>query len=589
MSDDQFITVGFSRTVDCLPRFTVELLQFRGKKRQPLTFPEFQKLITRDSPNDFPDTRELIRNDPVLALSDSELSAQYPDIYPVDIRRLRVGFLEKRVREIYKIHYDYENQILSALRPQILIKKATYADYADYLAAFHAESLESFFRLWALPVSVHDLKAHSYIGAGSGHGKSELMKAMIHALMEQGHGIILLDPLGDIAEQVAHWQEFEKNPERLCYFSPYLAGKNAEGERLTVVPGLNPLSTLHNALDLDSVVENFIDTIAAVIGSEGEISARMKTILKPCLYTLAKYPETTLYDLLAFISESEPDHAPWVDRARRTLTNRSQLDTLESFFDKHYATTKNAVRDRLRALLSSDALDRCLTSENTVDLETLMNQGKVIVFNLSAGTMGSATSAGFGRFVLCAVQNAAMRRQSVAAHQRKSVFLFMDEADRFMSEAVISVYKETRKYGLHLTIAQQITGYGMSDEMWRAIAGNSRVRFAGSAGGDKTTERDLAYMVGIEADELKHLKPLNFYTKSGDQEPIRFQLGKDLLGHRHSMSAEAWERVKVYQLATYYRDIGLQAAQKDQRSVQKYSANLDVTPSKRKKSLDFDY
>lgn len=589
MNDHPFINVGFSRTVDCLPRFVSELLQFRGKNRQPLTFPEFQKLITRDAPNDFPDTQELIKNDPILALSDSELSAQYPNVYPVDIRRLRVGFLEKKARETYKIHYEYETQILNILRPQILAKKATYADYADYLAAFHAESLEPFFRLWALPVSVHDLKAHSYIGAGSGHGKSECMKVMIHALMEKGHGVILLDPHGDIAEQVTHWQEFEKSPERLCYFSPYLAGKNAEGERLTVVPGLNPLSTLHNALDLDSVVENFIDTIAAVIGSDGEVSSRMKTILKPCLYTLAKYPETTLYDLLAFISESEPSNAPWVDRAKRTLTNRSQLDTLESFFDKHYATTKNAVRDRLRALLSSDALDRCLTSENTVDLETLMNQGKVIVFNLSAGTMGSATSAGFGRFVLCAVQNAAMRRQSIAAHQRKSVFLFMDEADRFMSEAVISVYKETRKYGLHLTIAQQITGYGMSDEMWRAIAGNSRVRFAGSAGGDKTTERDLAYMVDIDADELKHLKPLNFYTKSGNQESIRFQLGKDLLGHRNSMSAEAWERMKTYQLATYYRSINLQDAQKNRQSAQKHPASPDVATAKRKKSLDFDY
>ena len=587
--NDKTVEMGFYRLVDSLPRFISAILQFRGKNQQPLTFPEFLKLIARDSPAEIPDTREVIRNDAVLALSDTELSLQYPNIYPIDIRRLRIGFLEKQARDAHKSHYEYETQILNFLRPKILAKKVTYADYTDYLAAFHAERLESFFRLWALPVSIQDLKAHSYIGAGSGHGKSELMKVMIHALMEKGHGVILLDPHGDIAEQVAHWREFEKNHERLCYFSPYLAGQNAHGERLAVVPGLNPLSTLHNALDLDSVVENFIDTIAAVIGSEGEISSRMKTLLKPCLYTLAKYPETTLYDLLAFISESEPDNAPWVDRAKRTLTNRSQLDTLQSFFDKHYSTTKNAVRDRLRALLSSDALDRCLTSENTVDLEALMNQGKVIVFNLSAGTMGAATSAGFGRFVLCAVQNAAMRRQSIAAHQRRSVFLFMDEADRFMSEAVVSVYKETRKYGLHLTIAQQITGYGMSDEMWRAIAGNSRVRFAGSAGGDKTTERDLSYMVGIDAEELKHLKPLNFYTKSGNQEPIRFHLGKDLLGQRHTMSAEAWERVKAYQIATYYRSIDLQGAQKNRQSAQKHSADSNKVIPKRKKSLDFDY
>lgn len=583
MNEQKTIAVGFSRIIDCLPRFIRGLLEFRGSKRTPLTFAEFQKLALRDRPSDPPSGETLTRNDPVLARSNQELAASYPNIDPFDIRRLRVGFLEKQAREDHKTHAQYEEKILKFLRPQIVGGKATYAHYTDYLAAFHAVDLEAFFRLWALPVSVHDLKAHSYIGAGSGHGKSELMKVMIHDLMRQGYGVILLDPHGDIAEQIAHWREFERDPDRLCYFSPYLAGKNAAGESLFCVPGINPLSTLHNAPDLDSVVENFIATVAAVIGSDGDVSARMKTLLRPCLYTLAKYPNTTLYDLLAFLSESEPDQAHWVNIARETLKNRSQLDTLNSFFDKHYSTTKNAIRDRLRALLASDALDKCLTSENTIDLEEVMNTGKVAVFNLSAGTLGTETSAGFGRFLLCALQNAALRRQNVAAHHRKSVFLFLDEADRFMSQAVTSIYKETRKYGLHLTIAQQITGFGMSDEMWRAVAGNSRVRFSGTAGGDKATERDLAYMVGVDTDELHYLKPLHFYARSGNHDPLRFALGKDLLGNRNSMSKEAWERVKAYQIERYYR------AADPQRNTSQTVATPKKPAAPKRQAIPFDY
>lgn len=157
----------------------------------------------------------------------------------------------------------------------------------------------------------------------------------------------------------------------------------------------------------------------------------------------------------------------------------------------------------------------------------------------------------------------------------------MDEADRFMSEAVVSIYKETRKYGLHLAIAQQITGYGMSEEMWRAIAGNSRVRFAGAAGGDKATERDLSYMVGMDADELRQLKPLHFYSKSGNHDPVRFQLSKDLLGARHSMSRDAWERVKAYQLATYYRTTG-------QRPTTQ-TPTRDAEPTPKTTGLHYDY
>jgi len=573
------VLLGSSRPVDDLAAFTTELVRFRDERDRPLTFGEFQRLVSSNSPSRPPLLEELTAHDSVLALSDDELKAAYPKVRPFDIRRLRRGFLEKEAKEKYSLKVAYEAQILNFIRPQVISGRPTLHHYTAYLLAFHSQDLAAFFRPWALGVSVRDLKAHSYIGAGSGHGKSELIKAMIYALMKQGYGIILLDPHGDIAEQVAHWPEFAQDPERLCYFSPYLAGKNAQGESLYCVPGINPLSTLHQTDDLDSVVENFIATIGAIIGTEGDISTRMKTVLRPCLYTLAKYPNTTLYDLLAFISESDPDNAPWVNRAKKTLSNRSQLDTLESFFDKHYATTKNAIRDRLRALLASDALDKCLTSENTIDLEKMMNTGKVMVFNLSAGILGNETSAGFGRFLLCTLQNVALRRQNVAVQHRKSVFLFMDEGDRFTSDAVISIYKETRKYGLHVAFAQQITGFGMDSEMWRAISGNSRVRFAGSAGGDKATERDLSYMAGVEADDLKQLKPLHFYLKSGNHEPTLFTLNKSLLGQRHAMTAPEWEQVKAYQLATYYRESG---GHKANASPTLVSRSNEPTP-------DFDY
>jgi TraM recognition site of TraD and TraG len=553
------LTFSVTRRVDSPLLFSCDLLAFRGVATHPLTWGEFTRLVKADHAELPPKEMDVVQGDAIYALSDDAIRAATPTIAPVDFRRLRAGFLMKEAHQKYKITYAYQTQILNFIRPILLGGTPAYLHYTSYLETHHSE-LEAFFSLRALPVSPVDLKAHSYISAGSGHGKSELMKAMMYALMNEGHGVILLDPHGDIAEQVTHWKEFEKDGDRLCYFSPYLASENQDKatptgnhERLFCVPGINPLSGLWNTPDLDATVENFIATMTAVIGSDGDMTTRMKTILKPCLYTLAAYPNTTLYDLLAFVSESEKEHAPWVDRARDTLKNRALLDTLESFFDKHYATTKSAIRDRLRALLSSDALDKCLTTTNTVDLESLMNSGKVVVFNLAAGILGNDTSAGFGRFILTALQSAAMKRQHLKAHQRKSVFLFMDEADRFMSESVVSIVKETRKYGLHLTMAQQTTGYRMSTDMWAAISGNSRVRFAGASGGDYATERDLSRMVGVDATDLQSLQPLSFYMRIGNQEAVKISLKKNLLGNKNRMSEAAWERVKAHQIATYYR------------------------------------
>jgi len=226
---------------------------------------------------------------------------------------------------------------------------------------------------------------------------------------------------------------------------------------------------------------------------------------------------------------------------------------LRTFFDRSYDTTKAAIRDRLRTFLASHGLDRCLAGESPIDLAQAMNAGKFIVFNLSRGKIGNETSSIFGRFLLAAIQNAAMQRQAQRAEDRRPVFTFIDEADRLLSDSVMDIYKETRKYGLHLAIAQQITGFGMSSEMKRAVFGNSNVRIAGAGGGDVETTRDLAVMTGIDKAEIESLPAHVFYAKRGAAEAVRFTVPSTLADGKNAMSADEWEQVKAYQLSRYYR------------------------------------
>lgn len=545
------MTVRIGETCDAWEptKFGAALRLLRQGKPYPLTFAEFWRLGRSGSLAVRPNEGDpaIYANDPILTLPDSEIVKDSPVVSAPNIRRLRRAWLYKNALSDYHLHHAKEKTILEHLRPEMVGGAPSYSHYLRYLEAFHKTDLEAFFSLRPLPISIDDLKAHSYIAAGSGHGKSELMKALMKEVMNAGHGVILLDPHGDIADQVAQWSEFEHDKERLFYFAPRL-------DNLESYPVINPLDALHkaDAALLDSTVENFLATIPAIIGADGELSSRMRTLLKPCLYTLAKCPNSTLYDLLEFVSEEQNREGGWIEKARQILTNRAQLDTLNSFFDTSYKTTKNAICDRLRALLSSDALDHCLAGINTVDLPALMDSGKVCVFNLSAGLLGEETSGAFGRFLLCAIQGAAMRRQEQAALERKPVFLFMDEGDRFMSPAVVSIYKETRKYGLHLCVSQQITGYNMTDDIFRAIVGNSRVRFAGSSG-DEETARDLSRMTATEISDVKGLQKLSFYARSGGGEPVLFQLDRKLLGNRNQMAHSAWEVVKAYQLSKYYK------------------------------------
>jgi hypothetical protein len=180
-----------------------------------------------------------------------------------------------------------------------------------------------------------------------------------------------------------------------------------------------------------------------------------------------------------------------------------------------------------------------------------------------------------------------MQRYEQASHERKPVFMFLDEADRFISDAVVDIYKETRKYGLHLGIVQQITGFKMSSETYRAIIGNSRVRFSGNAGGDEQTAIDLARHTGTTKEDIRALPPLHFIIQEKQMQAKRFCLlyeangetrGVELLGNNNAMSREEWHRVKTFQITRYYVKTG------NQHKNQESPTNTTETPIKPKQA-----
>ncbi|NHZ66632.1 helicase HerA domain-containing protein [Massilia genomosp. 1] len=219
------IDLGMTRTVDRPDELSVAIAKFKQSKkspcpgaREPLTFAEFTRLMSSGSL-----TRPPAQNDPFIYRGDSELSKTDEDIRrattinPEEFRRLRRAFLYAKARDLAIHKIDYEKEILTHPRNHHQGGTPTHSDYVAYLATFHKNDLEAFFQPWALPVSSHDLKAHAYIGAGSGHGKSELIKVMLYGLLKQRQGVILFDPHGDIAEEVVRWKEFSEHPERLIY------------------------------------------------------------------------------------------------------------------------------------------------------------------------------------------------------------------------------------------------------------------------------------------------------------------------------------------------------------------------------------
>jgi hypothetical protein len=538
--------VGFSQLIDQEDEVMRQVVQLRETGLHVLSFGEFTQLVvsrkTVQTVTHLPE--KIAVHDHILRMTNEEMEqTQTTKFTPADTRALRRAFLLKEHNKDILKKQEHEEEILNCYP---ISEKPNFLAYKGYISKFYSQEFAPFFSDIAFKIPLDYLKRHAYISAGSGHGKSELVKQLVYRVMQSGSSAIILDPHAKLANEIAHWKEFKDDPERLVYFNPY-----AMGDGLECVPVINPLAGLRNHVELDKTVEGILSGITAVVGDAQDLTNRMRTILKPCLYTFAYHEkETNLYDLLDFLGDEESAEY-WKNHAKKVLRNKAMLGTIDDLDKKEYRQTRGSIVDRIRYLLSSQALDSCLVGESSIDLKKAMNSGKVIVFNLD---IGDKTGGAFGRLIVSSLATLARQRKGDDSGEKKPVFLFLDEADRFMTGAIEMIYKETRKYGLYLILVQQIAGYGLSYDTMNAITGNSLLRFAGSTGASVPCAKIMSDMVKVSTTDLDSLEPLSFWVKYSNSDAKKFKLGHDLLNSKNSMNSEEWHNVLLKQKSLYYRD-----------------------------------
>lgn len=101
-----------------------------------------------------------------------------------------------------------------------------------------------------------------------------------------------------------------------------------------------------------------------------------------------------------------------------------------------------------------------------------MDEGKILVVNLSKGLIGEDNAAILGAFLVTKIQLAAMSRSDIPnIEDRRPFYLYVDEFQNFATDSFATILSEARKYGLNLTVANQYISQ-MSDTVRDAVFGN---------------------------------------------------------------------------------------------------------------------
>src|SRR5262249_16981320 len=105
------------------------------------------------------------------------------------------------------------------------------------------------------------------------------------------------------------------------------------------------------------------------------------------------------------------------------------------------------------------------------DFGKVLEQGKILLINISKGSIGKISSELLGSLLVSQIQMATMRRASLPKEQRPPFYLYVDEFQNFTTPAFETILSEAGKYQLCLTIAHQYISQ-LSDKLRAAILGN---------------------------------------------------------------------------------------------------------------------
>ncbi|MFA9289086.1 MAG: type IV secretory system conjugative DNA transfer family protein [Weeksellaceae bacterium] len=307
-------------------------------------------------------------------------------------------------------------------------------------------------------IKTADRRKHNYIIGKTGAGKSTLIANMAIDDIRRDRGVGIIDPHGDLSETILQYIP-KRRMQDVVYLEPF------DTERPFALNVLEIKQQQHRDLVASGIVAIFSKLYADSWGP------RLEYILRNTIISLLELPQATLVDALRILSEKE---------FRKKAVLQIQDPVMKDFWNKEFDMMTDKLRveaispiqNKVGQFVSSKMIRNIIGQQkSTVDLEAIMNDGKILILNLSQGKLGEDNAALLGAMIITQIQLAAMNRSFIKEDDRRDFFLYVDEFQNFATSSFVKILSEARKYRLALTLTNQYIEQ-LDEDIMTAIFGN---------------------------------------------------------------------------------------------------------------------
>jgi DNA helicase HerA-like ATPase len=299
---------------------------------------------------------------------------------------------------------------------------------------------------------------HTLLIGKTGMGKSTLVRQMIAHDLDAGRGLLLLDPHGDLAEQVLLDVPRHRKNDLVVFDATHPED----------CPGLNPLRGVIAAsrpLVVSAILATLRKTWPDFWGP------RLEHILRAALMATSEVRGATLADAQRMLIDEVHRHRV-LKQVKDEVVLRFWGIEFPGYGKRLEADATAPVLNKLGALMGSPVVRAIVTkSRPRLDPRRAMDAGRVVVASLAKGQIGEDATTLLGSLLLGAFQHATMARAALPPDERRPFTMFVDEVASFATPTFIEMIAEARKYGVRLVLATQSLA-AMEDRLRAALLGN---------------------------------------------------------------------------------------------------------------------
>lgn len=304
-----------------------------------------------------------------------------------------------------------------------------------------------------------DRRRHLWAIGKTGTGKSTLIANMAIDDMKKGRGVAIIDPHGDLSDIILNYVPASRMND-VIYFNP---NDRDRPIRLNVLEVKNPAQR-------ELIVSGIVAIFNKLYGHSW--GPRLEYILRNTLLALSEIQGMTLVDVPRLLTDRDFRHDAMA-KLKDPVIKRYFENEFDKMPEKMLQESIAPILNKVGQFVSSPMIRAIIERpSSSIDMEEIMNDGKILIANLSQGKIGEDNAALIGAMLITKFQLAAMNRVDRSEAERRDFYLYVDEFQNFATSSFIKILSEARKYKLNLTMANQYMAQ-IPIEVQKAILGNA--------------------------------------------------------------------------------------------------------------------